>query len=99
MTWFSFDTPATALQLTIAGTSKMQPENQTDHIALLALMMCGALTKRMAELNQLDEETGLHLHRLVQTVRAHARLRNIDDLEVLFGNIDRSLAGEAEHPL
>ena len=35
----------------------MEPKNQTDHIALLSLMIVGVLTKRLIEVNQLDTET------------------------------------------
>lgn len=70
----------------------MQPENQTDHIAILSLMMVGQLTKRMKELGQLDEETANHLHRLVQSVRGHAKSRGIEDLNILFDNIDKAMS-------
>ena len=35
----------------------MQPETETDHMALLALTMVGILTQRLNELGQLDEPT------------------------------------------
>jgi hypothetical protein len=69
----------------------MQPTNSTDHIAILSLMMVGVLTERMRELGQLDPKTGEHLHRLVKSVRTHADASGIDDLKVLFDNIDKSL--------
>jgi hypothetical protein len=69
----------------------MEPENQTDHIALLALMICGTLIKRLDELGQLDEATARRLHRLVATVRTHANRHNATDLKILFDNIDLSL--------
>ncbi len=69
----------------------MQPVDQTDHIAILALMMVGVLTKRLRDLGQLDEDTAKHLHSLVNSVRTHARTSGIDDLSVLFDNIERAL--------
>jgi hypothetical protein len=70
----------------------MQPKDQTDHIAILSLMMVGLLAHRMKELGQLDEGTSTHLLRLVKSVRVHARTAGIEDLEVLFDNIERSLS-------
>jgi hypothetical protein len=70
----------------------MNPENQTDHIALLALTMSGVLIKRLNELGQLDEATARHLHRLVDGVRRHARSRDLTDLNVLFDNLDDALS-------
>lgn len=70
----------------------MQPVDQTDHIAILSLMMVGVLTKRMKELGQLDDETEKHLHGLVRSVREHARKSGIEDLNVLFHNIDKALS-------
>ena len=69
----------------------MQPKDQTDHIAILSLMMVGLLARRMKELGQLDEATAAHLHRLVKSVQVHARTSGIADLDVLFDNIDRAL--------
>jgi hypothetical protein len=69
----------------------MQLENQTDHIAILALMMAGVLTKRLSETGQLDPQTAQHLHRLVTGVRGHAKTSGISDLNVLFDNIDSAL--------
>lgn len=70
----------------------MQPKDQTDHIAILSLMMVGLLARRMKELGQLDEATATHLHRLVNSVRVHAKTSGIADLDVLFSNIERSLS-------
>lgn len=69
----------------------MQPTNQTDHIALLSLMICGTLIKRLNELEQLDLSTVQRLHDLVQTVRIHAESHDLHDLRILFENIDRAL--------
>lgn len=70
----------------------MEPQSQTDHIAILSLMMVGVLTKRMKELGQLDDDTSRHLHKLVKSVQTHADSLGIDDLNVLLKNIDRSLS-------
>lgn len=70
----------------------MEPKDQTDHIAILSLMMVGVLTKRLKELGHLDSETCEHLHRLVGSVRVHARASGIEDLHVLFDNIDKELS-------
>lgn len=69
----------------------MKLENQSDHIALLALMLAGALTKRLAETGQLDDHTTAHIHKLVHGVRTHARHAKLTDLDVLFDNIDNTL--------
>ena len=69
----------------------MQLKDQSDHVALLSLMIVGVLTKRLAQLGQLDSETAEHIHRLVQGVRIHARNAGMDDLNVLFDNIDKVL--------
>ena len=69
----------------------MQPVDQTDHIAILSLMMVGVLTKRMKELGQLDDDTAKHLHKLVKSVRGHAQTSGIQDLNILFDNIDAAL--------
>ena len=69
----------------------MEPINQTDHIAILSLMMVGVLTKRLKEVGQLDDETSSHLHQLVKSVRTHASNSGITDLETLFDNIDKAL--------
>jgi hypothetical protein len=69
----------------------MQLKDQSDHVALLSLMLVGVLTKRLAQLGQLDDDTSDHIHRLVQGVRIHARNAGMDDLNVLFDNIDKVL--------
>ncbi len=69
----------------------MQLENQTDHIAMLALMMVGVLTKRLDQVGQLDDATARQLHQLVTGVRTHAKTAGITDLRILFDNIDRAL--------
>jgi len=69
----------------------MQLRDQTDHIALLSLMIVGQLTKRLIEIDQLDAETARHIHRLVHGVRTHAKNSGLDDLNVLFDNIDNVL--------
>jgi len=71
--------------------ARMELKNQTDHIALLSLMIAGVLTKRLIETNQLDTETAEHIHRLVSGVRIHAKNAGLNDLNVLFDNIDKSL--------
>ena len=73
----------------------MQPQTPTDHIALLSLMICGTLIKRMNELGQLDEPTAHRLHRLIGSVRTHAESHDIHDLGILFENIDLSLGGKS----
>jgi len=70
----------------------MELKDQTDHIALLSLMMVGVLTKRLIEVEQLDKATAEHLHKLVNGVRAHAKAVGLTDLNVLFDNIDKSLS-------
>lgn len=70
----------------------MELKNQTDHMALLSLTMVGLLTKRLDELDQLDEPTRKHLHRLIDGVRHHAETHGITDLKVLFDNLDKSLS-------
>ena len=74
----------------------MEPKNQTDHIALLSLMIVGVLTKRLIEVNQLDTETKEHIHKLVNGVRIHAKHAGLTDLNILFENIDKSLQELAE---
>lgn len=69
----------------------MQPESQTDHIALLALMICGTLIKRLSDLGQIDPATGQRLHHLVKAVRMHAESRDLHDLHILFENLDLAL--------
>ncbi|WP_041558315.1 hypothetical protein [Novosphingobium sp. PP1Y] len=70
----------------------MELKNQTDHIALLSLTMVGLLIKRLDELDQLDEPTRKHLHKLIDGVRRHADNHGIGELKVLFDNIDKSLS-------
>lgn len=69
----------------------MQPQNQTDHVALLALMISGVLIKRLNEVGQLDEPTAQRLHRLIEGVRLHATHAGLSDLTILFDNIDHAL--------
>jgi len=69
----------------------MQPESATDHIALLSLMIAGTLIKRLEELGELDDATARQLHQLVRGVHTHARTRGLDDLDVLFDNLERRL--------
>ena len=69
----------------------MEPKTQTDHIAILSLMMVGVLTKRLKELHQLDDETTKHLHQLVKSVGVHAEISGIEELKTLFKVIDNSL--------
>lgn len=69
----------------------MQLENQTDHIAILALMMVGVLVRRLQQVGQLDETTSRQLLQLVDGVRKHAKLSGITDLHILFDNLDSSL--------
>jgi hypothetical protein len=76
----------------------MELKNQTDHIALLSLMIVGVLTKRLIQVNQLDKETATQIHALVQGVRIHAKNSGLTDLNVLFDNIDKALQ-EAGHKI
>jgi hypothetical protein len=69
----------------------MELKDQTDHIALLSLMITGVLTKRLVETGQLDQQTAEHVHRLVQGVRIHSTNAGLTDLNVLFDNIDAVL--------
>lgn len=69
----------------------MQLEDQTDHIAILSLMIVGVLIKRLDEVGHLDDATVQHLHQLVGGVRTHAKNSGLTDLNILFDNIDRSL--------
>ena len=80
----------------------MELKDQSDHIALLSLMLVGVLTKRLTEIGQLDDQTAAHIHKLVQGVRIHAQHAGLADLNVLFDNIDNSLEKQrtaAERPL
>ncbi len=70
----------------------MELKDQADHVALLALMIVGVLTRRLIETNQLDRDTADQIHRLVQGVRIHAKGTGLTDLNVLFDNLDRTLA-------
>ena len=69
----------------------MQLENQTDHVAILALMLVGMLIKRLEEVGQLDDATARQVHRLVGNVRTHAKNAGLTDLNILFDNIDHAL--------
>ena len=69
----------------------MELKDQSDHIALLALMISGALIKRLSETGQLDQATARHLHQLVNGVRKHAKIQGLTDLNILFDNVDRTL--------
>ncbi len=69
----------------------MELTDQTDHIAILSLMLVGVLTKRLNDLGQLDEKTANNLHHLVQGVRTHANGAGLHDLKILFDNIDKTL--------
>lgn len=70
----------------------MEPKSQTDHIAILSLMMVGVLTKRLKDLGHLDDDTSKHLHKLVHSIQTHADTLGIDDLNTLLSNIDRALS-------
>lgn len=72
----------------------MELKDNTDHIAILALMMVGVLTRRLTDLGQLDDATARQLHKLVRGVRTHAQHSGISDLEILFDNIDRALGSQ-----
>jgi hypothetical protein len=69
----------------------MELANQSDHIAMLALMISGVLIQRLNQLGQLDETTARQLHQLTAGVRTHAKSRGLTDLNILFDNIDRAL--------
>ena len=75
----------------------MQLENQTDHIAMLSLMLVGVLVRRMSELGQIDEATAVHIHKLAENVRRHAGFAGLTDLKVLFENIDHALGASLPH--
>ena len=47
-------------------------------------MICGMLIKRLDELGHLDDATARRLHRLVETVRTHAKRHNAADLKILL---------------
>ena len=76
----------------------MESKNQTDHIAILALMLVGVLIKRLDEIGQLDDVTARHLHRLVASVRTHSKHAGLSDLDVLFDNIDGALSKRGTGP-
>ena len=69
-----------------------QPDDSTDHIALLSLMMVMVLARRLNEIGQLDDATRNQLHKLVSGVRTHANSRGLEELKVLFDNMDLSVA-------
>jgi hypothetical protein len=69
----------------------MELKDQSDHIALLSLMLVGVLTKRLVEIGQLDDHTAERIHKLIQGVRIHARHADLTDLNILFDSIDHSL--------
>ena len=69
----------------------MELRDQSDHVALLSLMLVGVLTKRLTETGQLDDETASQIHKLVQGVRIHAKHAGLADLNVLFDNVERTL--------
>jgi hypothetical protein len=73
----------------------MQLESQTDHVAILALMLVGVLIKRLDEVGHLDGDTAHQLHRLVEGVRTHAKHAKLTDLKILFDNIERALGERA----
>ena len=69
----------------------MELANQSDHMALLALMISGVLIQRLDQIGQLDEETARRLHKLVVGVRIHAKSRGLTDLNTLLDNVDHVL--------
>lgn len=69
----------------------MQLENQTDHVAILALMLVGVLIRRLQEVGQIDEPTARQIHQLAESVRTHAGHAGLTDLRILFENVDRAL--------
>ncbi|RMF12218.1 MAG: hypothetical protein D6763_01330 [Alphaproteobacteria bacterium] len=69
----------------------MELHNQTDHIAILSLMLVGTLIKRLDEVGHLDDKTARRLHQLVEGVRIHAKHHGITDLNILFDNIENTL--------
>jgi hypothetical protein len=74
----------------------MQPQSQTDHVALLALMLAGILIERLSETGNLDAATARRIHHLVGAVRIHAKNAGLNDLEFLFDNLDRALRTKTE---
>lgn len=73
----------------------MEPQNATDHIAMLALMLVGVLLERLDDLGELDDATTRRVHHLVKAVRVHARGAGLKDLNILFDNIDEKLSERA----
>jgi hypothetical protein len=69
----------------------MELANQSDHVAILALMISGVLVQRLNQIGQLDDATARQLHNLTAGVRTHANTRGLTDLKILFDNIDRAL--------
>ena len=69
----------------------MELKDQSDHVALLSLMLVGVLTKWLTETGQLDDDTAGQIHRLVQGVRIHARHAGLEDLDVLFDNVGNAM--------
>ncbi len=76
----------------------MEPENPTDHIALLSLMITGTLIRRLDEVDLLDDHTARLLHQLVMSVHNHAKSRGLNDLNILFDNIDQILRRHLANP-
>lgn len=70
----------------------MELKSQTDHVAILSLMMVGVLTKRLIEVGQMDKSSAEQLHKLVAGVRSHAKSVGLTDLNILFDNIDKQLS-------
>ena len=52
----------------------------------------GRLRLSLTETGQLDDVTAEHNHKLVEGVRIHAKSAGLTDLNVLFDNVDRTLA-------
>jgi hypothetical protein len=75
--------------------AEMELKSQSDHIALLALMVVGVLTERLADLGHLDDNTADHIRRMVQGVRIHARNAGLADINVLLDNLERGLPAHA----
>lgn len=75
----------------------MQLQNQTDHVAILSLMLVGTLIERLDKVGQLDGTTENRLHSLVEGVRIHAKHSGINDLNILFDNIEGKLDGRAKN--
>jgi hypothetical protein len=73
----------------------MQLQNQTDHVAMLALMLVGVLIKRLEETGQFDDATERQLHHLVRAVRTHAESSGLSDMHILFDNIDLALGSRS----